>query len=147
MQSPTVSQRSVLLVADAPGAAASLAAAVGAYRDARFTLLVPAVAHGLHRVVDPEDQCCAEAERTIGVLRPAIEAASHAPVVTMTGSHEPLAAIEDALNLGYFDEIVLAVRLSRLAQGVHLDLARKVRALGVPVTAVGNTGPRHQRAA
>jgi len=147
MLSPAVTERSVLLVADAPGAAASLAAAVREYRDARFTLLVPAVAHGLHRVVDPEDQCCAEAERTIGILRPGIEAAGHGPIVTVTGSHEPLAAIEDALNLGDFDEIVLAIRSSRLAQGIHLDLARKVRALGVPVTTAGHIVRRHQHAA
>ena len=101
MSRSSVGESSVLLVAESPDASAPLAAAVRERdkgRRAQFTLLVPAVAHGLHRVVDLEDQCCAEAERIIG-------------------SHEPLAAIEDALNLGDFHEIVLATRTSHLGRG------------------------------
>jgi hypothetical protein len=137
--SHSVGESSVLLVAGTPDAAASLASAVRerrARRRARFTLLVPAVAHGLHRVVDPEDQCCAEAERTISSLRPSLEAAAGEPIPAVIGSHEPLAAIEDALNLGNFDEIVLVARSGRLARGAHLDLASKVKALGCPLTVV-----------
>ncbi len=147
MLSPSLRKSSVLLVVEAPNAAASLASAVRERRHARFTLVVPAVAHGLHRVVDPEDHCCAEAERTIGILRPSIEAAAHGPIAAMTGSHEPLAAIEDALNLGDFDEIVLAIPSGRLARRVHLDLARKVEALGLPVTVVGLAANHHPDAA
>ena len=40
------------------------------------------MAHGLHRIVDPEDACCDEAERTIELLRPAID---------RIGFHEPIA--------------------------------------------------------
>jgi hypothetical protein len=136
----SVKESAVLLVADTPDAACALAAVVrerGQTRRARFTLLVPAVAHGLHRVVDPEDECCDEAERTISILRPAIEAAAGEPISTMIGSHEALAAIENAVNLKDFDEIVLAMRSSHLARGLHLDLASKVRVLGLPVTVVG----------
>jgi hypothetical protein len=132
-------ESAVLLVAETPGANSTLAAAVrerGNGRRARFTLLVPAVAHGLHRVLNPEDECCAEAERTIRSLRPSIEAAAGRRVSTMIGSHEPLAAIEDAVNSQDFDEIILAIRSSRLARALHFDLASKVRALGVPVTEV-----------
>jgi hypothetical protein len=138
---------SVLLVAEAAGAAASLAAAVAERPHARFTLLVPAIAHGLHRVVDPEDQCCAEAERTIDALRPTLEAAAHGQIAALTGSHEPLAAIEDALNFGEFHEVVLALRSSRLARGVHLDLPRKVEALGIPVSVTRPASLPHPDAA
>jgi hypothetical protein len=55
----------------------------------------------------------------------------------MIGSHEPLAAIEDTLNLGDFDEIVFATSLQSPGAGVHLDLASKFKGLGVPVTVVG----------
>jgi hypothetical protein len=140
---------SVLLVAETPSAAAWLASAVRERREGRrvrFTLLVPAVAHGLHRVVDPEDQCCAEAEQTIGILRDSIEAAAGGFIAAMIGSHEPLAAIEDALNLGDFDEILLATRSTHLARGLHLDLPSKVKALGFPVTVVELPG-RHRSAA
>lgn len=135
MSTLSVSESSVLLVAEGPSASTSLAPAVRARRGgARFTLLVPAVAHGLHRVVDPEDQCCEGAERTIGILRPSIEAAAGQVVPAIIGSHEPLAAIEDALNSEHFDEVILARRSGRLARRVHLDLASKVGALGVLVT-------------
>jgi hypothetical protein len=64
----------------------------------------------------------------------------------MIGSHERLAAIEDALNLRDFDEVILATRSNRLARGLHLDLASKVKGLGLPVTVVadraGDTGRR-----
>jgi hypothetical protein len=138
----SVKESAVLLVADTPDASSALAAVVrerGQTRRARFTLLVPAAAHGLHRVVDPEDECCEEAERTISTLRPAIEDAAGKPIAAMIGSHEPLAAIEDAVNLQDFDEIVLATRSSRLARGLHLDLASKTKALGLPVTVVEPT--------
>jgi hypothetical protein len=147
MLSPSTGESSVLLVAEAPGAAPSLAHAVRERPRCRFTLLVPAVAHGLHRVVDPEDQCCEEAERTIAILRPPIEAAAGRRIPAKTGSHEPLGAIEDALNFGNFDEVVLAIPSSRLARGVHLDLARKVKGLGLPVTVVEHEPNHHPNAA
>ena len=136
----SVTEPAVLLVAETSDACSVLAAAV---RDrtqthrTRFTLLVPAVARGLHRVVDPEDECCDEAGRTISILRPAIEAAAGEPIAATIGSHEPLAAIEDAVSLQHFDEVVLAMRSSRLSRALHLDLASKVRGLGLPVTVVG----------
>lgn len=127
---------SVLLVADTAEVASKLVAAVRDRRSqrSRLTLLVPAVAHGLHRVVDPEDACCGEAERTIRSLRPSIEAVADEAIATIIGSHDPLAAVEDALNDHHFDEIILATRSSRLARILHVDLASKVRALGPPVT-------------
>jgi hypothetical protein len=136
----SVKDSAVLLVAEKTDASSTLAAAVRERDQGRrssFTLLVPAVARGFHRIVDPEDECCDEAERTISSLRSSIEAAANAPISTMIGSHEPLAAIEDALNLQDFDEIILATRSSRLARWVRLDLASKVKALGLPVTVVG----------
>jgi hypothetical protein len=140
-----VKESAVLLVAETPDASSVLAAAVrerGQTHRARFTLLVPAVAHGLHRVVDPEEEDCDEAERTISALRPAVEAAAGGPIAMMIGSHDPLAAIEDAVNFQDFDEIVLATRSSRLARWLHLDLASKVKALGPPVTVVGHVSMR-----
>jgi hypothetical protein len=133
-------ESAVLLVAETPDASSTLAAAVSERvkaRRSRFTLLVPAVAHGLQRIANPEDECCDEAERTISSLRRSIEAAAGEPISPIIGSHEPLAAIEDALSLRDFDEIVLAARPGRLARRLRLDLASKVRALGLPVTVVG----------
>jgi hypothetical protein len=136
----TATGHAVLLVADSVEASSTLAAAVRDHdheRSSSFTLLVPAVAHGLHRIVDPEDECCDEAERTINGLRPSIEAAAGTPIVTMIGSHEPLAAIQDALNLQKFEEVILAIRSSRIARWIRLDLASKVKASGLRVTVIG----------
>jgi hypothetical protein len=102
-----------------------------------FTLLVPAVAHGFHTVVDPEDQCCEEAEATIGALLPQLQAAAGgAPVAGRVGSHEVLAAVEDAVYDGRFAEAIVAAAPARVARLFHVDLARKISALGVVVTQV-----------
>jgi hypothetical protein len=140
MVDQSVKESAVLLVAETPDASSALSAAVRERVQARrswFILLVPAVAHGLERLVDSEDDCCDEAERTISRLRPAIEAAAGEPVSAMIGSHDPLTSIEDALSLQEFDEVVLATRSSRLARVLHRDLTSKLKRLGLPVTEVG----------
>jgi hypothetical protein len=58
----------------------------------------------------------------------------------MVGVPEPLAAIQDALNLHGFDEIILSTLPSRVSRWLKLDLPSKVGGLGVPVTTVTPTG-------
>ena len=101
-----------------------------------FTLLVPAVSHGLHRVVDPEDYGRAEAEARLAAALPLLSDAAGEPIVGVVGAHEPFAAVQDALNLVGFDEVIISMRPGRLARWLHLDLARKIRALGIAVTDV-----------
>jgi hypothetical protein len=128
----------VLVVADPQRTKASLAHLVrrrAARGACEFTLLVPAVAHGLHRVVDPEDACCEEAEQTAARLLPALEAAAGTDVAVRIGAHEVLAAVEDALNDSAFDEVIVGTPSGRLARLLHLDLARKIAALGPNVRA------------
>ena len=129
----------ILVVAERPYSNHALVHQVrrrAAIGDCHFTLLVPAVAHGLHRVVDPEDQCCDEAEDTIARLRPELEAAAGAPVATRIGAHEVLAAVADALNDGRYDEVIISVGHRRVSRLLHVDLPRKIAALGVRVTPV-----------
>jgi hypothetical protein len=130
--------RRVLVVLNRPVSTHALAHAVrrrAAHGDCAFTLLVPAVAHGFHRVVDPEDACCEEAERTIRGLLPALEQAAGAPVGARIGAHEVLAAIEDAVNDGGYDEVMFATAAHRIERLLRVDLPRKVAALGVEVRA------------
>jgi hypothetical protein len=54
----------------------------------------------------------------------------------LIGSHDPMAAIQDALNAQEFEPVILATRSRRLARWARLDLTSKDKALGVPVTAV-----------
>ena len=108
---------------------------------ADFTLLIPAVAHGLHRVVDPEDYGSGEAEAALDAAIPMMSMAAGAPVIGVVGGHDPFAAVWDALNFGAYDEVILATQSSRFLRWLRLDLARRIAGLGVPVTAVAAGGP------
>jgi hypothetical protein len=132
----------VLIVAHHTAAGSELRAVVARRASegpCSFTLLVPSSPHGLHRVVDPEDHGRAEAQRRLDAALPALSAAAGADVVGIVGSHDPLAAVEDALNLIGFDEVIVSMLPARVSRWLRLDLPRKVRGLGVPVTEVLGT--------
>jgi hypothetical protein len=101
-----------------------------------FTLLVPTRPRGLHRVVDPEDHGVAVAEGRLAMALPVLSRAAGREVTGFVGTHEPLAATQDALNLLGFDEVIISMLPARLSRWLHLDLPRKVRALGIEVTEV-----------
>jgi hypothetical protein len=111
-----------------------------------FTLLVPSTVHGLHRVVDPEDHGAAAAEARLSVALPLLSEAAGEPIVGVVGSHDPLAAVQDALNVLGFDEVMISMLPVRMSRWFHLDLPRKIRALGVPLTEVISAG-RHMTGA
>jgi hypothetical protein len=106
----------------------------------RFTLLVPNTAHGLHRVVDPEDQGQSEAEETLDLALPQLERAAGSPVEGLIGDPEPLAAIQDAVNVHGFDEIIISTLPKRFSRWLKLDLPHKAAGLGLPVTTVTAQG-------
>jgi hypothetical protein len=135
----------VLVVAHRTARDPSLVDAVAgraAESPAKFTLLVPAVAHGLHRVVDPEDHCCEEAEGALRAAIPVLSEAAGARVSGMIGSHDPFAAVWDALNHGGYDEVIVSTHPSRISRWLHIDLPHRIAALGVPVTHV-TAGAQH----
>jgi hypothetical protein len=130
----------VLVVANKTAATPALLDAIrerAARGPCTFTLLVPNPAHGLHSVVDPEDQSKGEAEQVIELALPLIEdAAGGCPCDSMIGVPFPLDAVQDAVNLRGFDEIIVSTLPTRVSKWLHLDLPRKVAALGLPVTTV-----------
>jgi hypothetical protein len=129
----------VLVVANRTAATPALLDAVrerAARGPCAFTLLVPRPAHGLHRVVDPEDQAADEAEATLELAIPVLEQAAGSPVAGMIGDPEPLAAIQDAVNMQGFDEIIISTLPKRVSRWLHLDLPHKAAGLGLPVTTV-----------
>lgn len=103
---------------------------------ATFTLLVPNPAPGLHKVVDPEDQGAGEAQAVIEQAVPMLSEAAGAPVEGIVGSSDPIAAVEDALNLRGFDEVIVSTLPSKLSHWLRLDLPSKVTGMGLPVTTV-----------
>jgi hypothetical protein len=129
----------VLVVANKTAATPALLECVrerAANGPCEFTLLVPNATHGLHKVVDPEDQSRSEAEAVIELAVPLLEDAAGAPVDAMIGVPEPLAAIQDAVNLHGFDELIISTLPTRVSKWLHLDLPSKAAGLGLPVTTV-----------
>ena len=133
------SEARILVVANKTAATPALIEAVrerAARSPARFTLLVPNAAHGLHKVVDPEDQEKAEAEHVLELALPLLESAAGAPVEGIIGCPEPLAAIQDAINIHGFDELIISTLPQRVSKWLKLDLPSKAAGLGLPVTTV-----------
>ena len=129
----------VLVVANKTAATPGLIEAVrerAARGPCQFTLLVPNATHGLHKLVDPEDQAQTEAETTIELAIPRLEEAAGGPVDSMIGVPEPLAAIQDAVNLRGFDEVIISTLPTRVSKWLRLDLPHKAAGLGLPVTTV-----------
>jgi len=129
----------VLVVAHKTAATPAL---VGAVRErmargpCAFTLLVPNSAHGLHRVVDPEDQGRGEAAEVVELAVPVLEEAVGGHVDSLIGDPNPMNAIQDAVNLHGFDEIIISTLPAKVSRWLKLDLPSKVGGLGLPVTTV-----------
>ncbi|MGI8511273.1 MAG: hypothetical protein ACR2NH_01420 [Solirubrobacteraceae bacterium] len=142
----------VLVVAARTAATPALIEAVrerAARGPCRFTLLVPNVVSRLDAATDAEDQgpraarsrtasirAGVASDSVIELATPLLEEAAGGPVDSVVGDAEPLAAIQDALNLTGFDEIILSTLPVRVSRWLHLDLPRKVAGLGVPVTTI-----------
>jgi hypothetical protein len=61
----------------------------------------------------------------------------------MVGDPEPLAAIQDAINIHGFDEIIISTLPTRVSKWLKLDLPSKAAGLGLPVTTVTASGREH----
>lgn len=133
------SNRRVLVVAHQTAATPALLDAVrerAARGNVRFHLVVPASAHGLHRVVDPEDSGEEEARKALEAALPHLREAAGSEVSGEIGDWQPLSAIHDAVNRERFDEIIVSTLPRRLSRWLKLDLVSKARGLGLPVTHV-----------
>jgi hypothetical protein len=129
----------VLVVAHRTAATPALLDAVrerAARGPCAFTLLVPNTAHGLHRVVDPEDQDRSEAEDVLELALPLLEDAAGGHVESLVGDPNPMNAVQDAVNLHGFDEIIISTLPARVSKWLKLDLPSKLNGLGLPVTTI-----------
>jgi nucleotide-binding universal stress UspA family protein len=106
--------------------------------DCEFTVLIPATPHGLawaaNMAADKgEDEAAEHRDALVERLRGA-----GIPVKdTIVGDPDPLAAIQDACNLGDYDELVVSTLPHHVSKWLHLDLPRKAaHATGLPVTSV-----------
>jgi hypothetical protein len=101
-----------------------------------FTLLVPNAAHGLHKVIDPEDQSEDETRDVLALALPLLEEAAGGPIEGKVGDPNPMNAIQDAVNVDGYDEIILSTLPARVSRWLKLDLPSKIGGLGLPVTTV-----------
>ena len=130
---------SVLIVAHQTAATAPLLEAVrerARRGPAEFHLVVPRQPHGLAKVLDPEEYGEDEARRVLEDALPKLSAATGTQVSGDLGDAEPLAAIQDAINLGSYDEIIISTLPLGISRWLKLDLISKARGLGLPVTHV-----------
>ncbi len=101
-----------------------------------FTLLVPSSPHGLHKVVDPEDQGVDEASAVIERALPLLEQAAGTRVEGIVGAPDPVVAVHDAINLRGFDEVIVSTLPTKLSRWLKLDLPSKISGTGLPVSTV-----------
>ena len=104
---------------------------------AEFVLLVPATAHGASRAMDPYSEmgeATTQEERAVQAMRDG----GLDVVEGKVGDPDPLAAVEDELNLnGPYDEIIVSTLPTHLSKWLKLDLPHKVEGLtDKPVTHV-----------
>jgi hypothetical protein len=129
----------ILILAHKTAATPALLAAVkdrASAGPATFTLLVPKLTHGLHKVVDAEDQQEDEAHEVLALALPLLEEAAGGHVDGIVGDPNPLDAVQDAVNLRGFEEIIVSTLPARVSRWLRLDLPHKLEGLGIPVTTV-----------
>ncbi len=119
----------VLIVAHRTAATPKLLAAIherAGRGPCAFTLLVP------RSYWDPDTE---EAAATLELAIPLLEGAAGGHVEGIVGSAEdPLAAIQDALGRGRFDEVIISTLPAHVSRWLHRDLPHRVEQLGLPVT-------------
>ena len=103
---------------------------------ARFHLVVPRMARGMHKVVDPEDTGADDAQVVLDHALPKLSEAAGHEITGHIGDAEPLMAIHDAINLGRYDELIISTLPIGISRWLKLDLISKARGLGLPVTHV-----------
>ena len=90
-----------------------------------FTLLIP----------DAGDRKAADWKLEIAL--PLIRQAAHScPVDSLVGGPDPFEAVQSAVRDGNFDEIIVSTLPRRTSKWLRRDLIRRVRSLGLPVTAI-----------
>jgi hypothetical protein len=100
-----------------------------------FTLLVP------RPYWDPDTE---ETAATLELALPLLDEAAGSHVEGIIGDTDPLVAVEQALDDGAFDEIIISTLPARVSHWLRRDLPHRVEKFGLPVTVV--TAKQSERA-
>ena len=104
--------------------------------EATFHLLVPQQPHDMHKGVDTEKAGADEAQQVLDVARPKLSEAAGQEVTGSVGDSAPLNAIENAIHLGDYDEMIISTLPLGASRWLRLDVVSKARRFGLPVTHV-----------
>ena len=100
----------------------------------KFTLVVPS-AHGLAKAANP-DQDAPEAQSHVDNAVAKFREAG-LDIEGRLGDPDPVAAVQDAHNMGKYDEVIVSTLPTHLSKWLRVDLPRKAaHATGLPVTHV-----------
>ena len=104
---------------------------------ASFHLLVPNPSEHAELTEAERHRRITEGEHVLALALPLIdEAAGVAAEGSVSIRHDPMDAIEETLNDGAFDEIILSTLPPSVSRWLHVDLPSRVAHLGLPVTTV-----------
>jgi hypothetical protein len=101
----------------------------------KFTLVVP------RPYWDPETDAAAA---TLELAIPLLHEAAGGHVEGIVGDSDPFVAVQQAVERGEFDEIIISTLPARVSRWLRRDLPHRVEALGLPVTVV--TAQQSERA-
>jgi hypothetical protein len=93
----------------------------------QFTLLVP------RAYWDPETD---HAATTLELAIPLLDEAAGGHVEGVIGDSDPFVAVQQAVEQGEFDEIIISTLPERVSRWLRRDLPHRVEALGLPVTVI-----------
>jgi hypothetical protein len=100
----------------------------------KFTLVVPS-AHGLAKAANPDEEL-PEAQRHVDNAVARLREAG-LDIMGQLGDPDPVAAVQDAHNMGNYDEVIVSTLPTHLSKWLRVDLPRKAaHATGLPVTHV-----------
>jgi hypothetical protein len=102
--------------------------------DAVFTLLVPSTPHGVAWAADMHSGG-SEAEHHMEAAVERMRSEGLEITAGKVGDPDPVAAVQDEVNFGSYDEIVVSTLPGGISKWLKLDLPHRVeRATGLPVT-------------
>lgn len=76
----------------------------------------------------------------VAAALPLLSRAAGSDVLGLVGSRDPLSAVQDALSVLGFDEVIVSLLPARLSRWLRSDLPPKIAALDLPVTVVVSGG-------
>ncbi len=110
-----------------------------------FHLLLPDPAEHAEFTSGERLQNLARAQDVLESALPLLTEAAGGPVEgSVSVRHDPMDAIDEAVRGGDVDEIILSTVHHGIAEGLHVDLPRRVRHLGLPLTTVFVGEPAHK---